>query len=58
MKTYLMRFVKSLIMKKNKGKYAPKLTNEEYKAETGQNIGQLKGQSRAIINGVERPTNG
>ena len=45
-------------MAKTKKRYAPKMTNEEYKELTGQNIGQLKEQSSATVNGVSRPTNG
>jgi len=45
-------------MSKKKKRYAPKITAEEYKELTGQNIGQLTGQSTAVINGVERPANG
>jgi len=41
-------------MKANK----PKLTAEEYEKLTGQKIGNLKGQSSAVVNGVTRPTNG
>jgi hypothetical protein len=41
-----------------KKKYQPKITAEEYKELTGQNIGQLKEQSSAVVNGVSRPVNG
>jgi hypothetical protein len=39
-------------------KHKPRLTAEEYKELTGQEIGNLKGQSSAVVNGVTRPTNG
>lgn len=45
-------------MKNKKKKYQPKLTNEEYKELTGQNIGNLKGGSDANVNGVYRPVTG
>ena len=43
---------------KNKKKYQPKMTAEEYEELTGQKLGQLTGQSSATVNGVTRPTNG
>lgn len=45
-------------MGKKKKKYAPKITAEKYEELTGQRLGQLTGQSNAIINGVVRPSNG
>ena len=41
-----------------KKKYQPKMTAEEYERLTGQRLGNLKGQSSAVVNGVTRPTNG